>query len=274
MDWSVLRQPAPGELGAAREVAHWAAQWATRAARANLAPAPDDSHSALAWDAGLGALVSAPLTAGSKAGARVGLQLALLQLILIHGGGTELLHLEGCTPRTVDDWLDLKLGALGLKPASGVKLPYKVPPRPLRSEPGLAALARWFGAAADVLEEARARHARFRPGPSPVRLWPHHFDIALLVLLDPGPAESARSIGIGVSPGDGYYAQPYAYISPYPAPRNPQLPALPPGGHWHTNDFLAAVATADELLAQPDPRAALIDVIDAGFEAGRRWLDG
>ena len=273
-DWSGLRQPAPGELGAAREVTHWAVQWPTRAARANLAPAPDDSHSALTWDAGLGALVSAPLPAGSKAGARVGLQLALLQLIVTHGGGTELLKLEGCTPRTVDDWLDLKLEGLGLKPASGVKLPYEVAPRPLQSEPGLATLARWFGAAADVLQEARAKHARFRPGASPVRLWPHHFDLALLVLLDPGPAATARSIGIGVSLGDGHYPQPYAYVSPYPAPRNPRPAALPPGGHWHTKDFFAAVATADELLAQPDPRAALINVIDAGFEAARRWLDG
>ena len=239
------------------------------------APLPDDSHSALAWDAGLGALLSAPLSAGTKPGARVGLQLALLQLIVTDGGKTELLPLAGCTPRTVNDWLDSKLAALGLEPASGVKLPYEVAPRPLKSEPGLATLARWFGAAAEVLQEARARHARFRSGPSPVRLWPHHFDLALLVLLDPGAAASARSIGIGVSPGDDYYPQPYAYVSPYPAPKKPKLPALPPGGHWHTKDFFAAVASADDLLAQPDPRAALINVIDAGFEAGQevaRWL--
>ncbi len=274
MDWSGLRQPAPGELGAAREVAHWAVQWPTRAARANLAPAPDDSHSALGWDAGLGALVSAALPASTKAGARVGLQLALLELIVSDGANTELLQLEGCMPGAVNDWLDLKLEALGLKPASGAKLPYEVAPRPLRREPGLDTLARWFGAAADVLEEARAKHARFRPGLSLVRCWPHHFDLALLVQLDPGPAQTSRSIEIGVSPGDGYYAQPYAYISPSRAPKNPRLPALPPGGHWHTKDFFGAVATADNLLAQPDPRAALVNVIDAAFEAGRKWLDG
>ncbi|HUJ85460.1 MAG TPA: hypothetical protein VLX30_01250 [Burkholderiales bacterium] len=272
MDWSVLRQPAPGTLGAAREVAHWAVQWPARAARANLAPAADDSHSALGWDAGLGALLSAPLAAGTKADARVGVQLALLELIVMRSGRTELLQLEGCTPGTVNDWLDLKLKALGLKPASGAKLPYEVAPRPLQSEPGLAALARWFGAAADVLEEVRAKTARFRPGPGPVRLWPHHFDLALRVSFDIGGGESARSIGIGVSPGDGYYPQPYAYVSPYPAPRKPKLPALPPGAHWHTKDFFGAVASAEELLAQPDPRAALVKAIDAAFEAAMGWL--
>ena len=174
----------------------------------------------------------------------------------------------------MDAWLDAALGTHGLKSASQVALPYEVPVRPLRKLPELAALARWFEAAAEVLEAVRAKTASLRPGPSPVRLWPHHFDIAVLVSLDEGSAESARSIGVGVSPGDASYAQPYAYVSPYPAPEAPRLPALPPGGHWHTQDFFAAVATADALLAQGDPRAALIDVIDAALAIERRWLDG
>ena len=273
-DWSSLRAPPPTTLVEAREVAHCALQWAARAARANLRPAPDDSHSALSWDAGLGALMSAPLAAKAKADTRVGLQLASLELLVSHGGKAERLALDGCTAGTVNDWLDLKLAAQGLKAASQVALPYKVASQTLRHVPELEALARWFGAADDVLEEVRGKTAKIRPGPGPVRCWPHHFDIALLVSFDVGGGESARSIGVGVSPGDEHYAQPYAYVSPYPAPKNPQPPELPPGGHWHTKDFFAAVATAEALLAQPDPRAALVAVIDAAFEAGKGWLDG
>jgi hypothetical protein len=277
-DWSHLREPAPGTLAKAREVAHFAVQWAAKAARANLRAEPDDGHTALSWDAGLGALVSAPLPdgskAGSRAGARVGLQLASLELIVTHRAGADHRTLDGCMPGAVDDWLDLKLAAQGLKPASAAQLPYEVPARKLKFEPELAALARWYAAADEALEEVRARYAAIRPGPGPVRCWPHHFDIALLVQLEPGSSETARSIGIGVSPGDGYYAQPYAYVSPYPAPRQPLLPALPPAGHWHEKDFFAAVATAEALLAQRDPRAALLAVIDSAFEAGKGWLDG
>jgi hypothetical protein len=267
-DWSGLRDPAPGTLVAAREVAHCAAQWPSKAARANLAPAVDDSHSALAWDAGLGGLVSAPLPGK----ARVGLQVAMLELFVIHDGRVELHALEGSTPRSVDDWLDLKLEALGLRAASRVKLPYEIPPRTLANEPGLAALARWFAAAAEVLEEVRARHSM--QFPSPVLCWPHHFDVAVLLPLGRGRGGPARSIGVGISPGDGYYAQPYAYVSPYPAPTKPELPALPPGGRWHTEGFFGAVATAEALLAGRDPRAALLAVIDAAFEAERGWLGG
>jgi hypothetical protein len=39
-------------------------------------------------------------------------------------------------------------------------------------------------------------------------LWPEHFDVGVL----------ADGVGYGVSPGDGYVAEPYAYVSP-PTPR-------------------------------------------------------
>jgi hypothetical protein len=138
----------------------------------------------------------------------------------------------------------------------------------------LAALSRWYGAAADVLEEVRARYGSIKPGPGPVRCWPHHFDIAVLVRLDEGQSEAGRSIGVGFSPGDEYYQEPYLYVSPYPVPKNPALPALPQGGHWHTRDFFGAVGTAQEFLALPDPRAAVVQVIDAALGAGRAWLGG
>ena len=57
-DWTTLRQPAPEMLVPAREAAHAAAQRVTKAARANLAPKDDDSHSALLWDAKRSALVT------------------------------------------------------------------------------------------------------------------------------------------------------------------------------------------------------------------------
>ena len=96
----------------------------------------------------------------------------------------------------------------------------------------------------------------------------------MLVRFDEGAGEASRSIGIGFSPGDEYYQEPYLYVSPYPVPKNPTPPALPSGGHWHTKDFFGAVATAQEFLAPPDPRAAVLMIIDAAFGAGRRWLDG
>jgi hypothetical protein len=245
-DWSELRDPAPGKLVAAREAAHCAAQALTKAARANIVPVADDSHSALLWEGAL--LVTQPLGKG----ARVGLDIATLSLVFFHREKRE----RGESL----EWLDQRLRAAGLKPASTVALPYEVPERALTRQPGLRTLASWFAAGADALDDVRTKHARLQP--SPAWVWPHHFDMATTLTLGP-----EKSIGVGLSMGDHHYAQPYAYISPYPAPKDPKLPALPPGAHWHTQDFFGAVATADELLASRDPRAALLGVIEAALAA-------
>lgn len=268
--WTMLRNPEPTTLAAARTLAHRAAQWPSMAARANLPPAADDSHSALAWDAARAALVSAPL----RIGVRVGLRVGIHQLIFVKGRKVESFALAGTSDQQAGRWLDAKLAAEGLKPASDVTLPYELPStlfgRPMEEAPQLAAVAAWFAAGAEVLEEFRKKRAKLKPGP--VRCWPHHFDIAILVALEAGDPEHARSIGVGLSPGDDYYAQPYVYVSPYPRPDMENLPALPAGGRWHAKDFFGAVATATDLFVLPDPRKALVEVIDSAFEECLRRL--
>jgi len=264
--WSMLRNPEPTELAAARTLAHRAVQWPARAARANLDPTPDDSHTSLAWDPDMAALLSQPLDGG----VRVGLHVAVLELVFAKGARPEVFALAGKPEAEAAEWLDGKLAGEGLKPASGTKLPYDMPgalyARPADEIASLAALGVWFAAGAELLEELRKKHRRLKPGPSPVRCWPHHFDMAILIRLEEGPPESARAIGIGMSPGDDYYAQPYFYLSPYPKTDTNDLPQLPPGGRWHTRDFFGAVATANDILALPEPRAALIRIVDAAFE--------
>jgi hypothetical protein len=268
----MLRNHAPTTLGAARSLAHRAVQWTARAAWANLEPAPDDSHSSLSWDAEMAALLSQPLGGG----VRVGLRVAVYELVFTTKSRCDALPLSGKPDAEVGSWLDGKLAAEGLKPASAVKLPYELPStmfaRAADEALRFPAIALWFAAAAEALEDLRKKYRRYKPGPGPVRCWPHHFDIAILVALEKGPAESARSIGIGVSPGDGYYAQPYLYVSPYPKPNTDNLPPLPPGGRWHTKDFFGAVATGIDLLALPDPRAGFDKIVDAAFEESLRRL--
>ena len=47
----------------------------------------------------------------------------------------------------------------------------------------------------------------FAPGETPV-LWPEHFDVAV----------SVQDVTFGVSPGDGFLGEPYAYVSVSPVP--------------------------------------------------------
>ena len=257
--WSMLRKPEPTALAAARALAHRAVQWPARAAWANLPPAPDESHTSLSWDPEMAALLGQPLAGG----ARVGLRIAVHELVFTKGNRTEAFLMAGRSEQEAGAWLDSALTAAGLKPASGTKLPYDMPPalfaRPAQEAANLAALSVWFAAGAELLEELKKKYKRHKLGP--VRCWPHHFDIAMLLELG-----KERSIGIGLSPGDEYYAQPYFYLSPYPKPETGKLPALPPGGRWHEKDFFGAVAPATDILALEKPRAGLLKILEAALE--------
>jgi hypothetical protein len=73
-----------------------------------------------------------------------------------------------------------------------------------------------------------------------------------LITLDAGVgSEEARSIGVGFSPGDGSYDQPYFYVTPWPYPDTEDLPSLTAGAHWHREGWTGAVLTAERLISVP-----------------------
>ena len=188
----------PLELSQARLSLHWAAQLVS-APGASLLPAQaDDSHTNLGWDSELGVLV----------GRNVGAQHLRAALVF---DGLELVVLDGKRERA-----SLRLAGRTMSQAldeTALTLPvYEMPAHPVGegapfSDAGAAArteLAVWF---AEAFASIRKVVAADRSA-SPVRCWPHHFDVASLITLDAGAdAEGARSIGVGLSPGDGSYDQ-------------------------------------------------------------------
>lgn len=269
----------PTALAQARSVAHAAVQPLTRAARANLAAVPDDSHSSLEWSVVRQMFLTHPLGPGTPVH-QVGLTLAPLCLVLLRDGET--LHesaLAGQSLELVENWLDSRLAEIGLKAASPVALPYELPADvsgmdvyPAVAEDQLDQLAAWYSLAANALKRLSAGLDDLAPGPSPVRCWPHHFDIATYVALETGDAESARGIGVGMSPGDESYAQPYFYVNPWPHLDAAMLPPPLTPGHWHTEGFVGSIATGQELLTLDAVEAGTLDFLRASFGAGRTCL--
>jgi hypothetical protein len=103
------------------------------------------------------------------------------------------------------------------------------------------AAAKWL---ADCWAAGDAALRRLAPAQTPI-LWPEHFDVAVL---DGGA-------GFGVSPGDGYIAEPYAYVTP-PTPRQ--------------DDFFSAPFGA----ARPVREIGGADEVHAYFAEGRRRFGG
>jgi hypothetical protein len=246
----------------ARLQAHYAVQWLARAARAYAMPRPDDQHTNLGWDDSISGLTTHPLAQSLV----LGLNVAALRLVLCEGAttvGAAVIDLQGLRDADIRQWLGGHLSAKGLDAAAlDAPSPYEMPAHPLgrgapHGAPGLAPalteLATWFANAHLALEETWQRIVSNGIAAPPVCCWPHHFDLDSLI--QRGSGTGAHTVGVGFSPGDEFYEQPYFYVSRYPSPDVATLPALPPVGHWHTHHFTAAVAVADRILAAPDPQA-------------------
>ncbi len=271
---NLLRSIAPAELAPARAIAHLAAQHLTRGARANLDPQPDDSHSNLGWDSGQQAFLTQPIE-----GKFIGLSLSPLTLFLLNGAQmTATLTLDNKTDAEVRSWLDERLTEAGLKTAADISLPYALPGdvatidqyQNTENNNRLAALAAWFDAAANTLTRFVDANKNISPGPSPARCWPHHFDIATYVSFETGDPETARGIGIGLSPGDEGYTEPYLYINPWPHLNIDTLPDAVVPGHWHVEGYVGLIATASELSTCDNISKAISEFVTNAFNVARK----
>jgi hypothetical protein len=261
MEWQTLGATAPAALADTRVQLHWAAQVLSAAADGWLEARGDDSHTAMEWDRARGALVGQP----TAAGARLALRVADLTLV-----GRDELPLAGRTLADAMAWADRELAAAaGAEPRGLTARDYDMPAHPVASamapfapDPdALAELARWYADGDLVLREIAGRE----PDATAVRCWPHHFDIAAILYLERDrPAESARQIGFGLSPGDEHHPEPYFYLTPWPIEIDVTFPPLPSGGRWQRAGFTGAVLLASSLLQGPPDRQ---------LERVRAWFD-
>lgn len=270
---TLLKDVDSEQLAPARAIAHKAAQHLTKAARANLEAKPDDSHSNIGWDSAQGAFLTHPID-----GWFVGLSLSPLRIFLSEGNQIrEDLHLNGVSDAEVARWLDVRLTSQGLSAGSVIELPYELPAdvavvdnyQETEHKQALLALAGWYDAAANTLENIVSGNKDITPGPSPVRCWPHHFDIATYVSLEEGDPETARGIGVGFSPGDEGYNEPYFYINPWPHLDKANLPAVVEPGHWHVEGYVGLIATASELKNSNNMQAAITEFVQQSLATAK-----
>jgi hypothetical protein len=276
--WRPIGRVGLPELREARAQAHQAVQWLAKAAYAYIPNQPDHSHSNLGWDDVLDGFVTHPI----QKGVRLGVKLSQLSFALLGEPGDvrAKFRLAGRTEADARNWLGSELHRLGLdaRLLDTTPLPYEIPKHAIvggapysleRMAQPLAELAAWFANADDALGRVRAPYAAHA---SPVRCWPHHFDLATLITLPDEGAKTGRSVNAGLSPGDHYYDEPYYYVSPWPYPDAKKLPSVPAPGQLHTHEFTAAVAPASRILQAKNPQAETEQFLRAAVEGMMRAL--
>lgn len=121
-------------------------------------------------------------------------------------------------------------------------------------EQSAAALAFAYHFANDVLGELRDLCGDGQD-PSPIRLWPEHFDIAF----EMGIESEGRRAGYGLSPGDENHDEPYLYVGPWTAPDDLD--------GWDAVGFTGAELGWEQLSQSAEPRAEALEFFSGRFKA-------
>jgi len=230
--WTRVGLADPCTLTTERTVLHHAIQLLAAFGQTLVEPRPDDSHRSARWDPSTRAF----RTDATDEGLEAGISLVPFRLELWRSGHPQAgTALDDLTSEDGLAWLRSAVHEEIGDPAPDFTLPdWDLPPRDADgetfrvSEEAREEFARWYDNAHRLLTEVANRTA----GASEVRCWPHHFDIATLVTYPvddaarQGDDGEPRYIGIGLSPGDADYPQPYLYVNAWPAPDSDALPPL------------------------------------------------
>jgi hypothetical protein len=277
--WRELGRVNPERLRDARLNLHWAIQIVSAVGATHLPPLHDDSHTSLEWLATNGVLAGRlvdwprPFRAALRPyDLMLQLRDSNLEVIVEHS-------LQQLSYESSIQWLSEQLNGLADQPPTIPlsRAKYELPAHELARGGAFSAdvfllkeLSLWFSNADMVLRSLAIQLDKV----SPVRCWPHHFDIGVVIDFGDG-----KSIGVGMEPGDIYYDQPYWYITPYPTPYpKPDQATLPPlsgGGIWHEHDWLGAVLRGNALTqtSPGDKQCAQVgEFLESAISASKQMI--
>jgi hypothetical protein len=277
--WQPVGYINPRELSQSRVQLHYAIQLIAATGAALAEPQPDYSHTSLYWNSVLHLFVGRLIQAATPF--QVALEPINLTAMLLDQQGETIstLPLPQKTMAEGLDWLKGTIAQLGADADRVVWLSY--PPDDFPDHPvahgapfdtgqnqSLGELVSYYANTAGLFQEIVA----ITPGASPVCIWPHHFDMATLLTLPHAEDGVTRTVGVGMSPGDASYDEPYWYVTPYPYPAIAGLPEVAGDGFWHTQHWVGAVLTASQVrpqdgdAQQEQVRAFLMSAIAACYD--------
>ena len=268
--WETLGHVPPDGLPDDRLQLHHAVQLLSAFGQTYLEVRPDDRHRSMSWDSRQRSFSTDPTPEGLWLVLRVpDLAVSLM------GSGDEHLVLSfgGRTLEEAREWLEIAVAeVLGSERRALGRREYEVPEHPVGEQTpfgptpeGLLELSRWYSDASRLLSELRDE----TPGTSEIRVWPHHFDIGAVIAVAPARGGSdARTVGVGLSPGDGMSGEPYFYVNIWPRPGADALPEIDGPGRWNTDGWVGGVLPASDIVSAGDRAGAQVELA-RGFLAQR-----
>jgi len=275
-EWLPLGKRAPDELSDARLQLHHLVQILAAFGGTFAEAEEDDSHRAATWTPEMGGFQSRV----AEIAGPVSMVVCPfpLQIQIRAGGDLHRYVLPGHTLGEAWDWAERELAALlGRSDVELQRPEFEIPDHRVAhhalfdaNPSALEELSRWYDDASIILGRVQRECPEEA---SPIRSWPHHFDIATLLDFGSGPDGEPRTIGVGLSPGDDGRNEPYLYVAPWPRPEttpNEELPA----GCWQELGWVGAILPGGELVpgSGPEQEARARAFVDAALTQARELL--
>lgn len=189
---------------------------------------------------------------------------------------------ESHIPLSGQSVADLSRESLAVLARLGIVLELDVDP-PLDESPAeydAEAAAIFWRALGQIAVTFREFKSTLREETSPVNLWPHHFDMALVWFsgrrvagVDPGDEEQAdEQMSFGFSTGDEVIPDPYFYISAYPMPEKMENIQLPQDVSWTTASWQGALMMYDVVTRAKEPKQKLLNYLRSVHQAGKQLM--
>lgn len=248
--WEMLGQVAHDTLSDDRLQLHHAVQLLSAFGQTYLEVRPDDSHRSMSWNPRTRSFA----TDATPEGLWLVLHVPNLTASLRGSGDDPTIPLRGRLLDEAREWLEGAVAdVLGSEPRTLGRPEYEIPEHSVGKQTpfaptseGLLELSRFYSDASLLLSELGEE----TPGTSEIRVWPHHFDIGAVITLTPARGGSdARTVGVGLSPGDETSDEPYFYVNAWPRPEADALPAIDGPGQWNTDGWVGAVLPASDIIA-------------------------
>lgn len=274
--WPQLDRSELSQLNEATEQVHRAAQFLSMAGKFFVPNQPDDSHTNMGWNLPCSRFEGHLLPTGH----RMALYPESMDLLLLDAEGAvaATYALPGKTWAEGVQWVRETLGQWGIYAAAyEIDLHYELPDHAIHhgapfqapDSAGYAAFSKVRSLGHLVMTE----WAGFFSEASPVRTWPHHFDIGSYMPLE-WDAEGAavKSISIGLSIADTYVDEYYFYLTHWSQADDisyESLVQLPACGFWNRKDFTGALLRLSDLM-ETDGSAQQYEQVSVFMQEGLR----
>lgn len=282
-DWPLINVEELAKLPKTTEQVHRAAQFLAMAGKFFLPNESDDSHTNMGWDKKNQCFTSRELP--TNKGHQLMLHPSTMELRMVHKQTIEdRFLLMGKTMDEGVNWIKQTLGVRGLNTeAYQIDLHYDIPDHELfHGQPFLElpyaelnafSKARTLGDLVISDFSAPFEHA------SPVRTWPHHFDVGSYIpLMFDSEGNVTKSISSGFAIRDQYVGEYYFYLTHWAQEGGiayNSLPPLPHDGYWNQQDWTGAVLKLSDLIKNSDPakqKAQVTDFMNMAHKASLKFL--